>query len=91
MIRAYKTASYEAILQAKIITKNVKEQYEVKFKYPQINDVMRIIKEYKLEVINTNLKMECKLIFAVKKNKSETILNAFMEKYKLTIRHLKTT
>ena len=44
LIRSYKTAASDAISKSTIITKTIKEHYQVDFKYPQMNDVMRIVK-----------------------------------------------
>ena len=90
LIRSYKTAAAEAILEATIITKTIKEQYEVSFKYPQMNDVMRLIKEYDLEVVNTDFQIDCKLIFAVPKSKEEMVIEAFKKNHELSIKYVKT-
>ena len=90
LIRSYKTATSEAISAADIITKTIKEHYEVRFNYPQMNDVMRLVKEYNLEVINTDFEIECKLIFAVAKSKVEHVKSTLKNNYKITIEYLKT-
>ena len=90
LIRSYKTAAAEAILEASIITKTIKEQYDVSFKYPQINDVMRLVKEYELELVNTDFQLECKLIFAVQKSKTEVVVEAFKKYHELKIEYIKT-
>jgi len=90
LIRSYKTAAAEAILEATIITKTIKEQYEVSFKYPQMNDVMRLIKEYDLEVVNTDFQIDCKLIFAVPKSKTIDIVDTFKKNHELRIENIKT-
>ena len=90
LIRSYKTATSDAITDATIITKTIKEHYEVSFKYPQMNDVMRIVKEFDLEVINTDLGMDCKLIFAVPKSKAHDVVDTFKKNHELMIENLKT-
>ena len=90
LIRSYKTAAAEAILEANIITETIKEQYNVSFNYPQMNDVMRIVKEYELEIVNTHFQIECKLIFAVKKSKAKLIVEAFKKNHELKIEYIKT-
>ena len=90
LIRSYKTAAADSISKAIIITKTIKEQYEVHFKYPQMNDVMRLVKEFNLVVINTDFQIECKLIFAVAKSKAENVKSAFKNNHKITIEYLKT-
>ena len=90
LIRSYKTAAGEAISNAIIITKTIKEQYEVDFKYPQMNDVMRLVKEFDLEVINTDFQIECKLIFAVAKSKTNNTVDTFKKNHEITIKYIKT-
>jgi len=90
LIRSYKTAAAQAILEATIITKTIKEQYQVSFKYPHMNDVMRLVKEYDLEVVNTDFQIECKLIFAAQKSKANDIVNTFKKNHELIIKYLKT-
>tara|TARA_B110000914_G_C15439102_1_gene435225 strand:- start:32 stop:643 length:612 start_codon:yes stop_codon:yes gene_type:complete len=90
LIRSYKTAAAEAILEATIITKTIKEQHEVSFKYPQMNDVMRLIKEYDLEVVNTDFQIDCKLIFAVPKSKANDVVDTFKKNHELRIDNIKT-
>ena len=86
LIRSYRTAVADAISQATIITKIIKEQYQIGFKYPQMNDVMQLIKEFDLEVINTDFQIECKLVFAVEKSKIDNAINAFQNHHKLTLK-----
>ena len=90
LIRSYKNAAAEAILKATIIIKKIQEHYELSFKYSQMNDVMRLVKEYNLEVVNTDFQIECKLIFAVPKSKTELIVKAFKKNYELRIKYIKT-
>ena len=90
LIRSYKTAAADAIANSTLITKTIKEQYEVSFKYPQMNDVMRLIKEFDLEVVNTDFQIDCKLIFAVPKSKANDIENTFKKNHELRIEYLKT-
>jgi uncharacterized YigZ family protein len=89
LIRSYKTAAVEAISEAIIITKTIKEQYEISFRYPQMNDVMLLIKEHNLEIVNTDFQIDCNLIFAVPKNKSDSVVEIFKKNHELKIEYLK--
>ena len=90
LIRSYKTAAADAISQGVFITKTIKEQYKVSFKYPLMNDVMRLVKEHDLEVVNTNFQIDCNLIFAVPKSKADNVVETFKKNHKIKIKHLKT-
>jgi uncharacterized YigZ family protein len=45
LINAYRTASAEALINADIVEKTVREYYEISFPYLSMNDVMKILKE----------------------------------------------
>jgi len=90
LIRSYKTAAAAAIATATILSKKIKEYYEVSFKYPQMNDVMRLVKEYDLEVVNTDFQIDCKLIFAAPKSKAIEVMDTFKKNHELIIKYLKT-
>ena len=90
LIRSYKTAAADSISQAIFVTKTIKEQYKVSFKYPLMNDVMRLIKEHKLEIINTDFQIDCNLIFAVPKSKADNVVETFKKNHELKIKYLKT-
>lgn len=89
LINAYKTASADAISQANIIKKTIKVEYEVIFKYDKINDVMRIIKEYRLDIIYKNFNTESKIIFGVSKNNIDAVLKTFKKDHTLIINPIK--
>jgi len=89
LINAYRKAAADAISKSVIITKVIQERYEVSFQYIQMNDVMRIVKEYKLDIIDTDFSINCKLIFAVAKSKRNTTLNAFKKNHNLKIQYIK--
>ncbi|MBO7316328.1 MAG: YigZ family protein, partial [Paludibacteraceae bacterium] len=50
LINAYKEASAAAITNAEIEEEIVKTSISVKFKYHQLNDIMRVVKEQDLDV-----------------------------------------
>ncbi len=77
LITAYKQAAADAIANATIVEKIVKQQFEIKFDYLQMNDVMKIIKDEVLEIQSQNFELDCSLVFAVRKNKSLKVQELF--------------
>ena len=77
LIRAYKTAANDVITNAAVVSKLIKEKYTIMFNHDEIEVVMRVIKEYNLEIINTDFQLNCKLTFLVPKTKSSVVLNKF--------------
>ena len=74
---------------SKINCKVIKYYYEAKFNYNDINIIMRLIKKYQLEVLNTNFNTLSTIIFAVPIENNE-IINHFDNIRNCNIKHLKT-
>ena len=51
---------------------------------------MRIVKKHSLEIIDIDLQIKCKLIFAVAKSKVDPIVNVLQKNHELTIKYIKT-
>ena len=65
LINAYKSASFDVISKSKILIHIIKSIYEISYNYQNMNDVMRIIKEHKIEILKTDFQVHCKLLVAV--------------------------
>ncbi len=90
LINAYKFAAQDAIANNTIITKILKDVYEVKFDYTDMNDVMRIMKEEDLPQLGQDFQMTCRLQFSVRKDFSERIKKRFTDLRKVEIAYLET-
>lgn len=77
LANAYKTAAREALETATVEERTVDDRYEVKFKYEQMNDVMKIVKDYGLTLKKQVFEMECSIEFAVRQGNSERVRKAF--------------
>jgi len=88
LINAYKTAAREAINNATILTKVVKEIYEVKYPYEAMNDVMKIVKDETLEVINNEFGMKCVMRLAIRHSDSGRVTGKFTKVNQLIINYL---
>lgn len=90
LINAYKYAAADALHNANIVEKKVKNVYELHYQYPQMNKVMYILKEENIEPLTTHFEVDCRLTFAVRKSQSEKIYDQFSRMYPLKITFLKT-
>lgn len=83
LINAYKEAALDAVKNADIIDKTVQNQISISFGFEKMNEVMKYVKEYKIEIISQNFNNICKMdlsirlkdyeLFIKKLNKSEGI------------------
>ena len=73
LIHAYKTAAQESLNEAKRCIKVLSERYSIRFQYPQMNDVMKILKKEKVKIISQESDHDCKIVFSIRKSKSEEV------------------
>ena len=61
LIKAYKSASSDALTNASIITKIATQKYYLEFDYLEMNQVMKILKDLSLAPYNQNFNLKCSL------------------------------
>lgn len=74
LINAYKTAAVEAIQAADVIEKTVNDIYDIQFDYLLMNDVMRLIKEERLNILSQEFDNSCSIKIEIRKSSLNTIL-----------------
>lgn len=90
LINAYREATKEALSQAEIVELFVKDVYTISFQYPDMNLVMRILKDENLEQFDQDFAVDCKLSFAVRRMESERVFQKFKEIHTIKIVFEKT-
>jgi len=86
LINAYGTAAEEAIKNAGIIVKTVTRKLVIEFEYAQMNDVMRLIKNFNLTVAEQNLQMSCEMILEIPLGIFTKLKRKFEQNHKLKVR-----
>lgn len=79
LIQAYKTAAQMALESATIVKKTIKAQFQLQFGYPEMDKVMRTIKQKNLNIISQKMELDCELIISVRLSESEEIFQLFDE------------
>ena len=90
LITAYRKTAAHALQDLIIEKRFIKEIYEVGFQYPQMNEVMRLVKDKSLEVVNQDFQIDCKLTFAIRKSQADAVVTVLKKNQKLTIKYKKT-
>jgi len=86
LMQAYKTAAKMSLESSKIVEKTIDAYFILKFDYPEMNIVMRIIKEEKLFLLSQKMELNCKFKLAVRKKDAERIYALFQNTYKVSIK-----
>ncbi|MEC3966983.1 YigZ family protein [Flagellimonas halotolerans] len=79
LIQAYKTAAQMALESAKIVKKTIKAEFRLQFGYPEMDKVMRIIKQKDLDIVSQKMELDCELDISVRLSESEEIFQLFDE------------
>tara|TARA_B100000780_G_C21116043_1_gene451549 strand:- start:2150 stop:2758 length:609 start_codon:yes stop_codon:yes gene_type:complete len=77
MMNAYKTAALEALNNAEIIECTIDEEFEISFGYPEMNTVMRFIKDLGVDIVSQKMEMDCKIIFSIRKKEVQKAQDKF--------------
>ena len=79
LVSAYKECAKLTIVANKIIRKEIIIPIKIKFEYPLMNSVMRIIKEYHLEIKNQEMHTSCIFEILTTKKNNVTVINQFKQ------------
>ena len=90
LINAYKTAADEALKNAKIVKRTLHDIYELRFDYPEMNEIMRIMKEEQIEQIDQNFELTCSITLALRRADVDKVLSKFDRVEKLKIEFIET-
>ena len=89
LIKAYKNGAKLALENSIIIQKTIDEEFLIKFEYPEMNLIMRIIKDENISIINQKMELNCQFIISIRKKEAIRIFKIFENTYKVSIVVLK--
>jgi uncharacterized YigZ family protein len=70
LIVAYREAAADAIAHATIETRQVEDIVKYTFSYPQMNDVMRIVKNMNPRIISQTYDNTCEIVLSIRKSEA---------------------
>ena len=79
LINAYKSATIDALNNAKIINQTVNSIYKLSFDYLQMNEVMKIIKDEGLKIFHQDFDSSCSLEVEIRQS-AVNLITAKLEK-----------
>lgn len=74
LINAYKSATVEAVKNSNIIEKTVNSVFRIEFGHPQMNEVMKIVKEEDLKISNQNFDLNCSFSLEIRQSQVNKVL-----------------
>ena len=95
LISAYKNTAQLALLSCEIVEKTINLGFKLSFDYQNMNKVMRIIKEKKLEIVNQEIEFDQnsglplgKIEIKTRKKNAEMIFDIFNNIYEIRVQRL---
>ncbi|MFC4219963.1 IMPACT family protein [Flagellimonas marina] len=79
LIQAYRTAAQLALENTKIVERVIESQFKLKFGYPEMDKVMRTIKQKSLNIVSQNMELDCELLISVRLSEAEETYQLFEE------------
>ena len=73
LIVAYREAAADALAHAKMKLRQVEEEVSYTFTYPQMNDVMRIVKDMNPRIISQTYDNTCVIRMAIRKSEAQQL------------------
>lgn len=71
LIQAYRESARSALNQGSVVRKEIKLPFWLEFEYPQMDKVMRLIKEKRIEIVSQEMDMKVRLGLMVSKKSEE--------------------
>ncbi len=79
LINAYKTAAADAINNNKVIKKFIYKEMKLHFSYPQMNLVMKLVKDFDLKIVAQKMELSCEMTLGVRLSIEEELRNRISE------------
>ncbi len=83
LIQAYKTAAKEILDECEIETKTINRLFSVTLEYPELNQIMRFVKENNLNIVEQKMEMNCEIIISVRLKDADSIYDKLCKMHKM--------
>ena len=95
LISAYKTSAQITLESCEIIEKTIDIPFQISFDYKNMNKVMRVVKEKKLEIVSQEMEIDSetdlpigKIVVKTRKKNAEMIFDTFNSLFEIDIKKL---
>jgi putative IMPACT (imprinted ancient) family translation regulator len=89
LINAYKTTAALVLQCTPVVQKAVQINYELQFNYTEMNEVMRILKQFNCNILANEMQFFCSIETGIPRNKINEVISALKEVKNLELRLMK--
>jgi uncharacterized YigZ family protein len=87
LINAYKTAATDALINSKIIERTEQQIISFRFFYNAMNDIMKLVKDEKIEIVEQSTELDCRMKIKIDKSKTAIILEKLSKIESVTVQN----
>lgn len=85
LVRAYKEATAAAIENSTIVEKTIDDSFVIKFEYPLLNEVMRILNQFEEAKWTQNFTETCEMEIIIRQSQSQELTKTLSSIYGVTV------
>ncbi|MGN6603230.1 MAG: YigZ family protein [Ginsengibacter sp.] len=89
LISAYKTAASLVLQCTPIVQKSVEKKYELQFNYPEMNEVIQILKKFNCTILKHEMQLFCRIETGIPKATVDEVLSSLKNVRNLEIHPMK--
>ena len=86
LINAYKSAAAHAIENNLKIEKLILSELHIQFEYEQLNNVMKLVKDYDLKIILQKMEISCKMTLGVRLSLEQQVKARLLEMHRISMK-----
>lgn len=86
LIHAYKTAAADAIFNNSIQGKLIFSEIEIQFEYDHLNQVMKLVKDFELEIISQTMEISCEMKLGIRLSLEEEVRARLIDMHKISMK-----
>lgn len=90
LINAYKQAARDALQNATIIEKTINEVYKLSFPFESMNDAMKIVKDFGLQIVDSNYDSNAYIIYKIRLNDAQKVIAKIKTSYRFDLIYIKS-
>lgn len=85
LINAYRSAASDAMVHNSMIEHLIISKIKMEFEYPQLNNVMNLVKDLDLQIINQKMELSCEMTIGVRLSLESAFRNRLNEFHEIKV------
>ena len=85
LINAYKTTASDAIANNSVVENLIYSELSIQFDYPQLNQAMKIVKDFDLKILSQNMELSCSMTLGVRLSFEEAVKSRIKDIHEIKI------